>query len=226
MPYISYFGSPVYEARVCTSLEEIVECQELMYVLLTGSYYGGQNVDLIRKWLGPIENQVYLGAYSKQNGCLQGTFRLLPDFNPTIHSNLYDEVLDFFSSGQRLIDVGAYISPFKKERSSLFEALFTLTAQYLLASEINGVYIQVKENEVPNYTGLGFSPASTPFQPLGWDHCWRAMFMRFDQITQRYANPDFQTCWRKKSKEDFRFAFWHRVITKIKARQEWVIAED
>ncbi len=226
MPRISYHGCSIYETRVCTSIEEIAECQELMYVLLTGSFYGGQNVSIIRKWLGPIENHVYLGAYSKKNGSLQGVFRLIPDFNPTIHSNLYDDVLGLFYSGQRLIDVGAYISPFKKERPSIFEALFTITAQYLFTREINGVYIQVKEDEVPSYTGLGFSPASIPFQPPGWNHYWTAMFMRFDQITQQYTDLDFQTDWRGKTSVDFRFPFWHRVMAKIKTRQDWVIAEN
>ncbi len=64
MPCISYHGCPIYETRVCTSVEEITECQELMYVLLTGSYYGARNVDMIREWLGPIENHVYAVAVS------------------------------------------------------------------------------------------------------------------------------------------------------------------
>lgn len=219
---VSFKSFPAWETRVCSSHEEKLACRDLSYRLLLGAEYSLRSLHHARKWLGPFERQVYIGAYSKIRGELLGTFRLMPDYDPTQFLNIYDEVIDFSSAGQRFVDVGAYISPRARRKCSVFEDLFAMTASYLLDAGINGVYIQAQLHQVTAYARLGFSVASKAFVPEGWGSCWRGMFMRVDQMIQNYDKADFQKFWRDKTSAELNTCFWERVMKKVNSRNGWI----
>ncbi|NIQ03594.1 MAG: hypothetical protein GWM98_27320 [Nitrospinaceae bacterium] len=209
---------PKYEARVCVSREEREACRELMYGLLLKPPYNARSLGVIQKWLGGDDRLVYIGVFNGVTGELAGSARLMLDYDATRHDNLSPELLEYCRSGQRLVDVGHYIDPRRKDKAVVFEMLFARTIQYLLDSSCNGVYIQVPEWQVATYTRLGFSPASEPFEPPGWAHRWRGMFLRVDRTTASYTCPDYRRDWQEKTSTELRDSFWHRIMEKIKNR--------
>jgi len=211
----SIMGCSRFEIRVCSSQEEKIACQTLSNRLLLGWKYGLRDPHLIKEWLGPLENQTYIAAFGKRGKKPVGTFRLLPDYDPIFHSNIYDELADFCRAGHRLVDIGVYIPQTTEKKSTLFEKLLTVTAGYLIKVGIPGVYIQVKPQQVQTFLRLGFSLATDPFFPKGWSCTWRGMFLRLDQIIKLCGDQNFQKSWHKKTSVQLNAAFWSRVAGQL-----------
>lgn len=215
IPVEDLIGSNL-KIKVCSSREEKLACQTLSNRLLLGWKYGLRDAQLIEEWLGPLENQIYIAAFRKRGKKPVGTFRLLPDYDPTPYSNIYEGLADFGAAGHRLVDIGAYISPSAEKKSIVFEKLFAFTAGYLLELGIFGVYIQVQRQNERKYLTLGFSLATDPFFPNGWNCAWRGMFLRLDRLIKLCGDQNFQESWRKKTSVDLDVEFWRQVVEHLK----------
>ena len=204
-------GLSRFEIKVCSSQEEKVACQILSNRVLLGWQYGLRDSKIIEEWLGPLENQTYIAALENRGKKPVGTLRLLPDYDPIFHSNIYSELAGFCRAGHRLVDIGVYIPQTAEKKSTIFEKLLTFTAGYLLKVGISGVYIQVQPQQVQTFLRLGFSLATDPFLPKGWSCIWRGMFLRLDQVIQLFGDQTFQQSWHNKTSVKLNVAFWSRV---------------
>lgn len=218
--YVNYRN---YDLAVCRTIHEKVACRNLSYEQLQTSDYNLRSLAYVKERLDDVRRHVYISASDKLNQTLVGAFRVEPDLNISQWSNLNSELMEYYSSGHRLVGASAYyVNRVHAFKNLIFEGLVTVLIRYLRETSVDGIYIEVKPSEMENYISIGFIAASDPFSVSGWDTAWQAMFMQLNGAPERYADIEFQNSWRENTGVALKTEFWRRIIERVNSNDGWI----